>query len=96
MLSTVAGISKKLAAFCNVVVVVSDANAALAFNTDSMRKIFLCVDDLSFLQGLQMCKSMQPPIPATNKQLLSVFRSLGSRPSMLLDLHRKLHQVSPC
>lgn len=82
--------SKDLATCCKVIVIVSDPNTALVFNMDSNRKHFLCVEDLTVSEAATMCKKMSPPIPATAEELSRVFNQLGTRPSMLIELHEHL------
>lgn len=90
VLSTVAGISKDLAVFCKVLVIVSDANAALHFNTDNKRKRFLLVGELSPTEASQMWKKLEPTASLIDEQLINVFDRVGTMPSMLVDLHRQL------
>lgn len=90
--SVVASMSKELARVCKVMVVVSDANAAVGFNTDYDRIIYRYVGELTEGQAFQMW-SKRGTCPKTSKENLQrVFATLGTKPSMLNHMHTQLKE----
>jgi hypothetical protein len=68
----------------------------LLSTTDRTRRIFLCVGDLVYEEARQLCATLHPPMPATEEELQMVFEKIGTRPAMLIDLHRQLLWKKVC
>jgi hypothetical protein len=90
VLALVRRMSKHLSLYCHVVVILPDPYAALVFNTDPLRQMFLCVEEPSSAEAAEMCAKLSPPMPATEQELGRVFALLGTRPGKLINLHRQL------